>query len=330
LQFDVVACELNVGDSPVVQLVRPLSTSLDLHVLLSRDELVDDQVLQSDLAGQFSDTVHQVFALSVDDFLHVLHLVFGDRFTLLDTLNLLIDGANLVNAGSEALLVVELLFFFPFYFLGQTDLLPPTLFNVSLLLQKFLLLLDDSGLSFISSVDFVLHFHKSLVSLSGLLVFSLFIMLLGLKLFNQNGLLLFSNFSLGFDLSFLLFKLLSDIFLLLFNLVLHLLHLFLVLHKDDLVCAGTSTSTRLGLTSSSFKVNSASRVLGKLLSEASDLVTEFPDHCVLRILVDLGFILNVFGARSVSKSGKGFLCVVVGGSDSRNHDGLRVTTEGVL
>lgn len=208
-------------------------------------------------------------------------------------------------------------------------MLSPTLFNISFLLQQLLLLLDDGGLSLISSVDLFLHFHESLVSLSGLLVLSLFIMLLGLKLFNQDGLLLFSDISLSFDLGFLLLKLLEDIFLLLLDLVLHLLHLFLVFHKDDLM-AGTSSSARLGLTSASFKVNSASRVLSELLSEAGDLVTEFPDHRVLRILIDLGFILNIFGARSVSKSGKGFLSVVIGGSDGRNHDGLCVTTEGVL
>ena len=144
-------------------------------------------------------------------------------------------------------------------------MLPPTLLNISFLLQKLLLLLDDGGLSLISSVDLFLHFHESLVSLSGLLVLSLFIMLLGLKLFNQDGLLLFSDISLSFDLGFLLFKLLEDIFLLLLDLVLHLLHLFLVFHKDDLM-AGTSSSARLGLTSASFKVNSTSRVLSELLS----------------------------------------------------------------
>jgi hypothetical protein len=65
----VVTGKFDVGNSPVIHLVSPLGASLNLHVLLSRDELVDDQVLESNLASEFSDTVHQVFALTMDHFL---------------------------------------------------------------------------------------------------------------------------------------------------------------------------------------------------------------------------------------------------------------------
>lgn len=71
LDFDIVASVLNIWNDPIVDFISPLSSPLDTHVLVRRDELVDDQVLHSDFPSKLPDTIHQVLSLTMDDLLHV-------------------------------------------------------------------------------------------------------------------------------------------------------------------------------------------------------------------------------------------------------------------
>jgi hypothetical protein len=198
------------------------------------------------------------------------------------------------------------------------------------LLQKFLLLLHGSFHGFISSEHFLLHFVEPLESFGGLLFFLLFDLLLGLELFNESRFFFFRHLSLSFDFSLLFLELLPNLFLLVLDLVFHLLHLLLVFDVGDLLTHDNATSIELlGLARLS-EVDLTARKLCKLFSEAGDFITEFSDHSVLRILVNTRLVLNTFGARSISKSRKSFLRVVICRSDGCDHDSLRVTTQGVL
>ena len=62
----IVAGVFEVGNHPIVEFFGPLSTPLDPHVLLRRHELVNDQVFESNFAGQLANTVHQVLSFAVD------------------------------------------------------------------------------------------------------------------------------------------------------------------------------------------------------------------------------------------------------------------------
>ena len=60
-----------------MKVFAPFTSSLNSHVLLGGLELVNDQVLESNLASQISDTVHQIFALAVNNVRDVLKLALG-------------------------------------------------------------------------------------------------------------------------------------------------------------------------------------------------------------------------------------------------------------
>lgn len=146
-----------------------------------------------------------------------------------------------------------------------------------------------------------MHLVEALECLGGLLLLLLLDLLFLLELLNESSFLFFSHLGLSFNLSFLLFKLLFDFELFLFDLVRHLLHFFLIFDVGDTTTASTlAVSTHaLGLASLA-EVNLATRELGKLFSQATDLVTELPDHSVLRIFINTRLVLNVFGARAIS------------------------------
>mmetsp|Transcript_8478 Transcript_8478/g.12962 ORF Transcript_8478/g.12962 Transcript_8478/m.12962 type:complete len:292 (-) Transcript_8478:213-1088(-) len=57
---------------------------------------------------------------------------------------------------------------------------------------------------------------------------------------------------------------------------------------------------------------------------------EFTDHSIFGIFVDPGLVLNILGSARVPQRRDSLLAVVVGRSAVSNHDGLRVSSEGVL
>lgn len=103
LLLDSVASVLDVGNQPIVFVRRPLSACLNLHVLDGRDELIDDQVLESDLTGQFTDAVHEVLTLTMDDFTNVIKLVLSHDVARLHTLCLSVDFLKLFLLRGEVL-----------------------------------------------------------------------------------------------------------------------------------------------------------------------------------------------------------------------------------
>ena len=66
------------------------------------------------------------------------------------------------------------------------------------------------------------------------------------------------------------------------------------------------------------------------LPQFLDLIRILSKQGVLRILVDLGLVLDVLGSSCISKGGQCLIIVVVSGRQGGNHDGLSVSTEGVL
>lgn len=170
-------------------------------------------------------------------------------------------------AGREFLLVVELFLLLLLDFLSQFDLLSPALFKLSLLFEELLLLLHGSFHGFVSSKHFLLHLVEAFECLGGLFLLLLLDLLFLLELLNESSFFFFCHLGLSFDLSFLLFKLLFDFELFLFDLVRHLLHFFLIFDVGDTTTASSLavSAHALGLASLA-EVNLATRELCKLIS----------------------------------------------------------------
>jgi hypothetical protein len=58
MYLHVVASVLNIRDNPIISLVFPVRSCLNLHVLDGGDELINNQVLKTDLAGQLPNAIH--------------------------------------------------------------------------------------------------------------------------------------------------------------------------------------------------------------------------------------------------------------------------------
>jgi len=58
MYLHVVTGVLNIRDDPVIGLVFPVRSCLNLHVLNRGDELINNQVLEPDLTGQLPDAIH--------------------------------------------------------------------------------------------------------------------------------------------------------------------------------------------------------------------------------------------------------------------------------
>jgi hypothetical protein len=136
----VVARVLKVGDHPLVDLIRPLSTTLKLHVLQRWNELIDDQVLQTDLSRQLSDPVHQVFTLLMDHLSEVFDLSLGMLEAASYSVGFLVNVCDFLLNRAELLFDVK----FHLLLLGQLlfhdELLAAALLNLSFCLEKLLLL----------------------------------------------------------------------------------------------------------------------------------------------------------------------------------------------
>ena len=123
-------------------------------------------------------------------------------------------------------------------------------------------------------------------------------LLLNLKLSEQLLSLLLSDGSLGFQLGTILFELLLNGLLVFLDGGLHLGQLLLVDLDDYVWSSGLSWdawSARL------LEVDITSREGGKLLSQTCNLIVELSNHSVLRVLIDTWLVLDVLGARGVTK-----------------------------
>jgi len=231
----VVASVFGVRNDPVVDGVGPISTSFDLHVLLSRNELVDDQVLQPNLTSQLSDTLHQVFSLVVNNVSDIVELALGLLVLGPHFVNVLILLLKLLLLGRELLSQVDLHFLLRGNFLLEHELLSTAIFKFSLRLEKLLLLLHCLVHGFVSLKELLLHVLDSLQQLLLLGLLLLVVLLLGIKLFQQAGSLLLSDLSLRANHRSLLLKLLPDLLLFLLELLFQLLHLLFILNMDVLL-----------------------------------------------------------------------------------------------
>lgn len=96
LLFDVVASELQIRDNPVVQVITPFRSALNSHVFLGWHELINNQVLESDLSGELTNTVHQVFALTVDHLCDVVEVRLRVLVLSLHLVDLLLLNIKLI------------------------------------------------------------------------------------------------------------------------------------------------------------------------------------------------------------------------------------------
>lgn len=88
INLHIVSSEFDVWNDPVVDFVLPAGPRFHLHVLHSRDELIDNEVLETDFSRQLSNTVHQILPLTMHDLCNVVQLVLGHAIAGLNTLDL--------------------------------------------------------------------------------------------------------------------------------------------------------------------------------------------------------------------------------------------------
>lgn len=132
LLLDIVAGEFGVEDAPVVGLIAPHSAAFDPLVLVSRNELVDDQVLHTDLACQFTDTLHEVLAFAMDDLLHIVKLTADLADLRRDLHDFLRLDVKLLLLGGKVLLQSQLLLLLLLDLLSHADLLTAPVFDLGL------------------------------------------------------------------------------------------------------------------------------------------------------------------------------------------------------
>ena len=166
-------------------------------------------------------------------------------------------------------------------------------------LKQFLLLLHCLLHDFSALEELTLHVFDFFEKFLLIRLFFLLFSVLFFKLRNQTLSFLFCELVLLLNPQFLLFKFLHDCAFFSFQLILHRFHLFFVFNVNSSFnfhyAAGARHSAGTALCS-----HSASSHLRKLLSQPRDFVVELADHCVFRIFVDSGLILNLLGARSIS------------------------------
>ena len=146
-----VASEFNVGDEPVVSVGLPFGACLNLHVLDSWNELVDDEMLEADLSSELSDTIHEVFSLTMDDLSDVVELVLGHAEASLDTLRLILDFFELLLLRGEILSQLQLHSLLRLQILLHGELGTSTLLQLRLGLEELLLLLHSALHLFITA-----------------------------------------------------------------------------------------------------------------------------------------------------------------------------------
>ena len=148
---------LDVRDEPVVLFGGPLGPRLDLHVLHGWNELIDDQMLQTDLSSQLSDAIHEILPFSVNDLSDIIELILGHAVARLDSLSLLVDLFEFFLLGGEVLLELHLHVLLGSQVLFHGKLCPTALLQFSLRLEQFLLLLHGFLHLFIAAQKLFFH-----------------------------------------------------------------------------------------------------------------------------------------------------------------------------
>ena len=215
-----------------------------------------------------------------------------------------------------------------FEFLLETKLVPSFLLELTLGLHQVLLLLHRLLHGLCSVQQLLLHVLDLLQQFLLLLLLLGLVVLLLLQCLQQLPLLFFLDFHLLLYLDPLLLELLLRVHHLFFQLLLHLLHLLSVVHVHDLLHFHLDLSIRAHL--ASIQVQLPPGELVKLSLEPHDLLLELPDHGVLGVLVDPGFVLNQLCSAGIPQRTQSFFDVVVSRTDVGNHDRLGVSSKGVL
>jgi len=157
LNLDIVSSILNIWNDPIVDIISPLCSLLNSHIFSWRNELINYQMLLSDFSCQFSDPVHQIFSLAMNNFIHViklsLHLAHFDR----DFLDLLRLDLQLLLLTGEILLQSELLLLFLLQFLSNSKLFSSFFIQLTLSFHEFLLLFHGLFHCFRTVQKFLLH-----------------------------------------------------------------------------------------------------------------------------------------------------------------------------
>lgn len=244
----------------------------------------------------------------------------------LNLIYLLLFYVELILLTRKVLVQIYSRILFGLNILLQLQLFPSALLKLSFGLKQFLLLLHGLLHDFSALEELTLHVFDFFEQFLLIRLFFLLFSVLFFKLRNQTLSFLFCELVLLLNPQLLLFKFLHDCTFFSFQLILHRFHLFFVFNVNSSFnfhyAAGARHSAGTALCS-----HSASSHLRKLLSQPRDFVVELADHCVFRIFVDSGLILNLLGARSISQRRNGFVGVVVGRADCSDHDCLCVATQ---
>ena len=148
---------LNVRDEPVVLFGGPLGPRLDLHVLHRWNELINNQMLQTDLSSQLSDAIHEILPFSVNDLSDIIEFILGHAVARLDSLRLLVDLFELFLLGGEVLLELHLHVLLCGQVLFHCKLCPTALLQLCLGLEQFLLLLHGLFHLFVTAQKLFFH-----------------------------------------------------------------------------------------------------------------------------------------------------------------------------
>lgn len=89
-------------------MLGPISAPLDLHILLGGYKLVDDQVLESDLTGELSNAVHEIFTFSMDNITDVIKFALSLLITAPDLVDVLVFLLKLFPLVGEFLPEINL------------------------------------------------------------------------------------------------------------------------------------------------------------------------------------------------------------------------------
>ena len=207
-------------------------------------------MLKPDLSCQLPDTVHEVFTLAMNNFGNVIKLILCHPESRRDSLGFSVNFLELLLLRREVFSELQTHVLLSLEILFHSELLSAALLQFSLALQKLLLLFHGLLHLLVASEQLLLHILDLLKQRLLLALFFLLSFLLSLKFAKQLLSFLFSDGSLSLELCALLFELLTDLELVLFQSCLHLRHLLFVNSHDDVGSHLASSSGSSGWTSS--------------------------------------------------------------------------------
>ena len=214
LNFDVVSSKLHVGQGPIIDLVIPLSSALDPHVLKLGNELIDEKVLEANFPSQLSDAVHQVFSLAMNLRLQVIQLLSLLLHLDAKLLSKPLFILKLIMLRCVSLLDIKSFLIFGLELLRESHLQYPLLLELGLGLHEVLLLLERLLHGLVAVQYLLLHVLDLLEQLLLLRLLLARPLLLLLKLIEDSQLLALRHLRLLLNSHSLLLELLLDLKLL--------------------------------------------------------------------------------------------------------------------